>query len=139
MIHILFLAIIFSLHTHAQDTTTIRNDYKLKAKNQNTAGWVILGTGFTVFTIGLAIEMSEVTTDIAYALTFQEREHRSTGTTLLIAGGVTMLSSMPFFLASSRNRKRVATAFHKMESQTTLKDHLLVKTSFPAVGIRVSL
>lgn len=136
---LLAILLFVSIISNAQETTSVKADLLAKAKKQNTAGWVLLGTGFTATTVGLIVGMNEVTTDIAFALTFQEHESKSTSTVWLIAGSAMMASSIPFFLASSRNRKKVATAFMRMESGLELKNASLVPSSFPALGLRISL
>ena len=121
-----------------QETSLSKDAYVAKAKKQNTAGWVILGTGFTISTIGLIVEMNEVTTELASIIILEPRDEKSAGGALLIAGSIVMASSLPLFIASSKNRKRAATAFIKMESQHELKNASFVTSSFPALALKIS-
>jgi hypothetical protein len=73
--------------------------YLEKAKRQNTTGWILLAAGTTAIITGIIIEAP----------------HRGTGDSQSFAGGmlevggiICTLASIPFFISSSKNKKRAA-------------------------------
>jgi hypothetical protein len=140
MRHSLLTILLFvSIISNAQENTSIKTDLLAKAKKQNTAGWVVFGTGFTITSIGLIMVTNEVKNDLYNIFSPEKQKNSSAGTVLAIVGTAGMLSSIPFFLVSSKNQKRAAIAFLKMESQHELKKASFVTSSFPALGLRISL
>lgn len=144
---ILFLLVLFAANLFGQQTippsTMTKADYLAKAKNKKTAGWVLMSCGFIVTTVGLAVGINEAGEDLAYAFALQEREGNRSGGVLLAIGGATMLSSIPFFVAATRNKKLAAEApvsmGLKMEVQPVSRQGMLVKTSYPAISLRITL
>ena len=60
---------------------------------------------------------------------------------LILAGVTTDLASIPFFIASKKNRHKAnaASAFIKMEKAPVLQQTVVRNQSFPALGIRIGL
>lgn len=143
----LLLLVLFAADLFGQQTTPPSNmtkaDYLARAKNKKTAGWVLVSGGFIVTTVGLAVGVNEAGEDLAYAFTLQERPDNRSGGVLLAIGGATMLSSIPFFVAATRNKNLAAEApvsmGLKMEVQPVNRQGMLVKTSYPAVSLRITL
>jgi hypothetical protein len=133
------LLVILSTGTNAQEPMLNKTDLLAKAKKQNTTGWVVFGTGFTITSIGLIMVTNEVKNDLYNIFSPEKQKNSSAGTVLVIGGAAGMLSSIPFFLVSSKNQKRAAIAFLKLESQHELKKASFVTSSFPALGLRISL
>jgi len=59
--------------------------------------------------------------------------------TLIIAGGVAALGSIPFFLASRKNQRKATSVSFKMENTIQLYNRNLVCASFPALRVKLSL
>lgn len=139
------LLIVISTSSFSQQTTTpapmTQSDYLAKAKKQNTAAWVLLGGGFVLSTAGIIVGTQEARNSIDELFGTGETKNSSAGAILLIAGGTTMLSSIPFFVSASENRKKAADApvslKFKMESQPFIRQGSLVKTSYPAIALRI--
>ncbi|MGQ0738924.1 MAG: hypothetical protein ACT4OJ_07700 [Bacteroidota bacterium] len=130
-----------------QETTTppamTKSDYLARAKRQNTAAWVTLGGGFAISTVGMIVGNEEVKTDIGNLFRLEDTRKTYAGGILLIAGGVTMLGSIPFFVSATENRKKAADAplslKLKMETQPFIRQGSLVKTPYPAISLRIAL
>ncbi len=117
----------------------VKSGYDLllkKARNQKTIAWVFLGGG-----IGLAITGAVIGTNVVDNVGSQSIDKLGaslqTGSVLLLAGGVCMASSIPFFISSGKNRRKASVVL-KNES-TFLLQQLHYKGNFLAVGIHVNL
>jgi hypothetical protein len=73
-----------------------RQDYLVKSKNQKTAAWVLLGGGAVLIGTGLLIgDRKESSFDDA-----------ATGGIIGIAGALSMITSIPLFIASGLNKRK---------------------------------
>jgi hypothetical protein len=95
----------FVVQSFCQTTTNtaLTKDYFLqKSKNQKTVAWVLLGGGLGVAATGGIVQLiHEKQRNGGFDLNF-------TGTWIAIGGGVVALSSIPFFISSSKNKKKAA-------------------------------
>ena len=118
-----------------------QTDYLAKSKRQKTAAWVFLGTGVAVFTGGLiahyhhANNADDFEDAIESAFGYDD-EMAVAGLGLMIAGG-----SIPFFIDSSKNKKKAnaAVVFIEMEKAQVLQGTAYNNQLFPAVGVKISL
>ena len=122
-----------------------RADYVKKSKSQKTAAWVLLGGGFALSTTGALISTRKVAEDLAGVVTgafgYPEPQNNYTGETILLVGGVVaMLSSIPLFIASGKNRRKAAASVSfKMENATNIYQYAFTNTRYPAVAIQIRL
>ena len=60
---------------------------------------------------------------------------------LLITGTASMLASIPFFIASKKNKRRAMdmTANIKMEDAKLIRNQSFVQTSYPAITVKIKL
>ena len=65
-----------------------------KSKNQRTTGWILLGTGTTAMITGIIIDNSQEQSVQSY-----------TGGYFEVAGFVCALTSIPFFIRASKNKR----------------------------------
>jgi len=119
------------------------SDYLAKAKKQNITAWILLGGGFGLSTAGIIAGTQEANNTINELFNTGETKKSSTGAILLIAGGATMLSSIPFFVAATENKKKAAKTpvpfKFKMETEHFIRQGSIVKTSYPAIALRIGL
>ena len=82
-------------------------NYGKKSRNQKTAAWVLLGGGFAMVTTGILLAATKVTTDFISVFFLEPQSSNYTGENILIiAGSASMLSSIPLFVASAKNKRR---------------------------------
>src|SRR5436190_1275207 len=96
-----------------------KTDYLRKGKIQKTAAWVLLGGGIAMAVIGVS-EFEPL---------------------LATAGVLAAAGSIPFFIASGKNKKKarsMSTGF-KMENAPSIQRASLINRSYPAVSIKLSL
>lgn len=84
----------------------LRQFYLQKAKHQKTAGLVFLVGGLGLMAAGLGQAETNRTYNFFPNGSTPPRETKQKGLGLFIAGGISTLSSLPFIIASSRNRRQ---------------------------------
>lgn len=103
---ILFLGLfsVVVLHAFSQNLSTASSnqniDYLQKSRDQRTTAWVLLGGGAALAFIGIAWNSDESTNDGFFTQNFD------TQAALMLIGGASAVASVPFFIASSRNKEK---------------------------------
>jgi hypothetical protein len=82
-----------------------------KSNRQQTAGWVLFGTGGALGIIGASIAWYEIMT----LFTPDAKDHSNTADVLMYGGLGLMLLSIPFIVSGYKNRRK-AKLFMKQES-----------------------
>ena len=131
----------------ANDIPVVKTDYLKKSKNQKTAAWVLLGGGFALTTTSIVMASSKITEDYVNVIAgvfssepVQENNYTAENI-LLITGTASMLASIPFFIASKKNKRRAMdmTANIKMEDAKLIRNQSFVQTSYPAITVKIKL
>lgn len=140
----IFLLAIYSAsfgQTKPGDSPLLKTDYLKKSKNQKTAAWVLLSGGGLLSAIGLVITANDVTNDLVNIFDPSYQQSSNTGPVLLVAGSITMLGSVPLFVASSKNYRRAITASAglKMEKVPGIYQKSVVQNSYPALSLKIQL
>ena len=107
--------------------TLTKQDYLKKRKTQTTIAWVLLGGGTIAWLAGVSKYMN------------QNDNKDGGGEAAMVIGGVAGLSSIPFFIMASKNKKRAASVSFKMEQSPYLKVTKTGYAYFPAVSYRLNL
>ena len=98
----------------------------------------------TVGLTGVLIADMEQTVDggltTLFSLGYVEPEHKSYTVAYIISGAV-LATGITLFIIASKNKKKagLATAFLDMEKATTIQRAMVVKKSFPTIGIKLQL
>ncbi len=107
-----------------------------KSGNQNTIAWILLGAGAGLGIAGLAVGEGGVKRVWSDPVD-RTLSTVSTGGALALVGGASMLASIPFFIASGKNRRK-ASVMLKDES-VSFSRQLHFGKSFISLGISVNL
>jgi heme/copper-type cytochrome/quinol oxidase subunit 3 len=114
------------------------SEYYKKSKNQKTAAWIFLGSGVAMFTGGLISHFNYINNqdDPTAELT-----QVTTGEFVALAGVIVAGGSIPFFIASSKNKQKAkaASVFIDMEHAPVLQGAVFNNQSFPVVGVKIQL
>lgn len=119
---ICLLLVTFNATSFCQETNPLpltHEDYLRKSKNQKLIGWILLGAGATTL-----IAVSGGNTDF------------STLGTLVIGGGLATLGSIPFFIASGKNKRK---ANLMLKNETFLRPGVNLKSNYIAVGLKIPI
>ena len=116
-------------------------DYLRKSKTQKTVAWIFLGTGVALFAGGLIAHYNHVNNpddfeDAIESAFGYDDATAVAGLGLIVAGG-----SIPFFIVSSKNKKKAheASVFINMEKAQVLQGTAFNNQPFPAVGFKIRL
>ena len=113
----------------------ISKDYYLKkSKNQNTIGWILLGTGVALKIVGIAQKDS-------VNILFGGNVKNNDDVAFYILGAVSTVSSIPFFIASAKNKRKAMAATVGFNNQKILfpqQNGLVLKTQ-PTLILKISL
>ena len=129
------------------DIPVVKTDYLKKSKNQKTTAWVLLGGGFALTTTSIVMASSKITEDYVTVIAgvfssepVQENNYTAENI-LLITGTASMLASIPFFIASKKNKRRAIdmTANIKMEDAKLIRNQSFVQASYPAITVKIKL
>lgn len=128
-----------------------KQDYFLKSKHQKTAAWVLLGSGLALSTIGTITAAPKVAKDVGSAIIIipgifagvpppEPAKNDYTIETILIVGGTTaMLSSIPLFIASGKNKRKAMSLSFKNEMAPQINKGSLVYSSVPSLTLKFKL
>ncbi len=113
----------FCQQVQQPSTSLTRDEYLKKSKTQKIVGFVFLGAG--VITL---VSVSGGNTDFG------------TLGTVVVAGAVSVLASIPFFIASGRNKRKAnnASLSFKFEKNQTMPAEISFH-SFPAISLKLNL
>ena len=118
----------FSQQINPSPTLT-KQDYLKKSNNQKFVAWVLLGGGAAVLTI-------TALSDDGYI--FGGPKNSSPVVPVGIAA-VCMVSSIPFFIASAKNKRRAMAMSFKNETVPQLQKGSLLNRSVPSLTLKISL
>ena len=120
-IMVVFLILTFSFSSFSQqiepDPVLTKQDYLIKSKKQKTTGWILLGTGTTTVIVGAIVDDAKNT----------RTEQSLTGGIIVVSGIICGLTSIPFFIASGKNKRKALSlslnfqkipSLNKMETST---------------------
>ena len=140
------LLLIVSIGSSGQQTNQVqqftKTDYLKKSKNQKKAAWILLGGGVVLVSSGLAVGINQSTDIFVSLITSTEPEkYSSTADILFYTGLASMAGSIPFFIASSKNKKKAnqVAVLLKTEKLTSFRNQSFKQNSFPALSVRISL
>jgi hypothetical protein len=125
----------FSQQNNPSSTMT-KQDYLKKSKNQKKVALIMLGGGTTLMLTGAIIPKGPVTRD-----NFLWNEYKNDGIrgAFVLTGFVSMLGSIPFFIASSKNKRKAASVHIHNEKIQTLQKGSLAYKFIPAVRLMIRL
>jgi len=116
-------------------------DYLQKSKKQKTTSWILLGGGATLVLTGIIIPKGEfVGYDGSYLGTpIEEYKNEGIKAAFGVAGVLTMLGSIPFFIVSGKNKRKAASLSFKNMRAPQIKNSSMVYRPIPAVSLKINL
>ena len=109
---IFFLLVTMTATSFSQQTkpspTSIKQDYLQKSKNQKKAGTILLAGGAVLMTTAFIIPKGELVDDGVCVGPYCDDKYKNDGikSAFFIAGGISALSSITFFIAYKKNRRK---------------------------------
>ncbi len=127
-----YLRNILVLSTSLFSQSLTGKDYLKRSKNQKTVGWVLLGGGTALIATAYLVDPP------ARPGSFDDLVIKGA---FVVVGALSAISSVPFFIASGKNKRRArsATAYLKMEGASAIRGFSKVLILFPAASIKIRL
>lgn len=128
-----FLLVVVSTISFTQTTNpsrpVTREDYLAKSKKQRTTGWVLLVGGTGLIGAGLLIGDSKESSfsDAAF------------GAVIGVVGFLSMIGSIPAFIASGKNKRRGMSLSFKNETAPHIQKMSIVSHPVPSLSLKISL
>jgi hypothetical protein len=141
---IFFLLISVVVNGFGQQTTptstTIQSDYLKKSKKQKTAAWILLGGGAALFIVGAVIPKGEEQWDTYYGFPIKDNKNDGIKGLLYLTGTLSMIGSIPLFIASGKNKRRAmsVSADLQMQNSKVIQRASLANKSYPAVAVKLN-
>ena len=147
MKELVFLSILFliSANSFSQQTnpesTPNKHDYLQKSNTQKKTGRIFLISGAGLMLTSFLIPKGDLVDDGICVVGLCDTEYKNDGikSGFFIAGAVAGLTSIPFFIASGKNRRKAASLGFKMENTLQLRKQNFVYSSFPALRLHLNL
>ncbi len=98
--------------------------YKLKAQTNKTLAWIMLGSGFALAAGGMSTNISS-----GWGV-----EDKNKGLGVATFGMVSMLSSIPFFIAGGKNKRKANVALKQESAMLILRK--VPDLKYPALAFR---
>lgn len=112
--------------------------YSKKQKNQKTAAWILISGGAVVSVSGMIAQAATSTMDLVMIMAGSEpEEFDQTGTYIAYAGLATMATSIPFFIASGKNKKRANIALQ--QQKITMGNKMNQQVTYQSLSLRIRL
>lgn len=106
-----------------------------KSRNKKAVAWVLFGAGAGLGIAGLAVGESAIGHLWSDPLD-RTASRTTTGGALILAGGVSMLGSIPFFISSAKNKRR---ALLSVDNGSVIPGPMLHRQNLIAVALRINL
>ena len=136
----------FAITSFGQIETTsnqvpMQTDYLKKSKKLKNVAWAFLGSGATLVLTGIIIPKGEITNPDCVFCAEEKIEYKNDGikSTLGLTGVLSMIGSIPFFIASKNNNKRAMSVSFKNETASQLVKSNLVYRYLPSLNIKIRL
>ena len=138
---IIFFLLLFSNTSFSQQTTNaapaIQTNYLQKSKHQKTAAWLLLGGGGTFIVTGIIIPKGDIThVDPAGGKSYKNDGIKSVFTQ---TGALAMLGSIPFFIASGKNKRKAMSLSLKNETVPQIFKQSIISLSLPSLTLKLNL
>lgn len=123
-----------------------KHDYLQKSKNQKIAAFLLLGSGVVVDGVSLTISVAHASIDagtivvnaLGGASPPPQRSYK-TENTLLLIGSTAILSSIPLFVASAKNKKKTIQVSFENKMIQQVQNRSFVKIPVPSLSVHISL
>lgn len=137
------ILLLFVFSVFSQDNLKNKDYYLQKSKKQKTAAWLLLGGGLTLSTISVFTGYADLSDDFTgFFSTDPESQNNDTAETiLLVTGTAAILSSIPLFIASGKNKKRARaiSASLKMDDASIVQGYRITRVNYPVFSLKICL
>ncbi len=127
MRHFILLASSLLFFNYVFSQSKSKEYFLQKSKTQKTTAWILLSTGTAAIITGAIIDNS-----------YKGEEQSFTGGFVEVGGIICTLTSIPFFISSSKNKKRTMTVSMNSRKILLLQSNSFVSRVQPSVSLHMS-
>jgi hypothetical protein len=139
---IIGLLLIVATNTFCQQTTPspslTEQDYLTKSKHQKTTAWIMMGGGSALFCAS-AIIGAHAFFDLFSGNIDNAESNIGASGVMGIIGTAAMLGSIPFFIASSKNKRKAMSLSFKAEPFRQIQKNNFVYKAIPSLALKINL
>ena len=125
----------FSQQTNPAPQLT-KQDYLQKSKKQKTAAWIFLGSGVA---IALISNIADPANDIVSSAISGDDGRSGLAKAAGITGFACIVTSIPLFIASGKNRRKAMNMSFKFQQVPQLNKNSFVKQTIPSLTLKINL
>jgi hypothetical protein len=129
---------IFSQQTEPAPSLT-KQDYLKKAKRQQTAAWILGGSGLVLTGVGLVVAAGDAGEEFFGIFDSNVNDGGDSGAVFAVVGLAVMGASVPLFIAAARNKKRAASLTFKNQFVPQFSNGSFVKKPIPSLSLKISI
>lgn len=118
----------------SQDVLT-KQDYLKKSKSQKTTAIIIAGVGAAVSFTGILLGID----DVGGILDPNDRKNTKAADVLIYTGLVIMAGSIPFLIASSKNKKKALSVSFNNQMLPQFRSGSFAYRAIPSLNFKISL
>ena len=137
---ICFTMLLFSAASFCQQKTTaapaIQTDYLKKSTNQKKTAWILLGGGGALVLTGIIIPKGEIIHESIWGYDYKNDGIKGG---FSLTGTLSMLGSIPFFIASGKNKRKAASFSFKNETVPKIFKQNIVSLPLPSLTVKINL
>ena len=126
----------------SQQTPSVKKVYLQKSKNQSKIAKIIIISGAATSLIGFTFPNGPRTGYVVYyGLSGFTYKNDVLKAKLILSGLGVMLSSIPFFIVSSKNKRKAlsASTFLKLERMPVIQQTNFAYQAYPAISVKIGL
>ena len=105
-----------------------KQDYLQKSKTQKKVAWILVGTGTTAIITGVIIDNAHI----------RRKEQSLTGGVIEVSGIICGLTSIPFFVASGKNKRKSKSISFNFQKSQQIRDNTFTNISIPALTYKIN-
>ncbi len=118
-----------------------KNSYLELSKKQKKSAHALVITGLSVATVGLLIHVSASLKDLSCL--FEDcgasKSAYTTGTVFLTVGGVLVLTSVPLYINSAKNKKKALALSVSNQVIQQMQKNSISRVSVPSISVTIDL
>ena len=119
-----------------QNTPVINTEYLKKSKTQKKNAFIMLGGGAALFLTGIVIPKGEL---VHSGILGDDYKNDGIKGGLELTGIISMLVSIPLFIASSKNKKKAMSVSFKNNPSQQIQRGSFVNRSVPSLTFKIHL
>ncbi len=131
--------LLFVAKSFSQSTALSKDYYLKKSKNKKTVGWLMLGGGVAMTTIGIIIASGQTNDRLNDPFGVDPFSGNEGAAIVAVAGLASALGSIPFFISSAKNaRKAAMISFNNQKVLFPQQNTFVLKTQ-PTLTLKLRL